>query len=79
VCIGYRGNISIEPLPSNDRGIFNEPLRSNDKGTFTKPLPSNEKGEYTDTHRQQRDLISLLLFFQNKKSGIKKEKASSDV
>jgi hypothetical protein len=26
-------------------------------------LPSNDRGTYTDTHRQQRDLISLLIFF----------------
>jgi hypothetical protein len=25
VCIRYRGNISTEPLPSNNRGIFTEP------------------------------------------------------
>jgi hypothetical protein len=31
-CIRYRGNVSTEPLPSNDRGIFTEPLCSNDKG-----------------------------------------------
>jgi hypothetical protein len=28
-------------------------------------------GIHTHTHRQQRDLISLLLFFQNKESGLK--------
>jgi hypothetical protein len=32
MCIRYRGNISTEPLPNNDRGIFTEPLPSNDKG-----------------------------------------------
>jgi hypothetical protein len=37
VCICYRGNVSTEPLPSNDRGIF------------TKPLPSNDRGD-TQTH-----------------------------
>jgi hypothetical protein len=31
VCIRYRGNVSSELLPSNDRGIFTEPLLSNDK------------------------------------------------
>jgi hypothetical protein len=30
VCIRYRGNVSTEPLPGNDRGIFTEPLPSND-------------------------------------------------
>jgi hypothetical protein len=54
--IRYRSNVSTEPLPSNDRGIF------------TEPLPSNNRVGYTDTHRQQRDLISLLNFFQNKES-----------
>jgi hypothetical protein len=27
VCIRYRGNVSNEPLPSNDRGIYTEPSR----------------------------------------------------
>jgi hypothetical protein len=27
VCIRYRGNVSTEPLPNNDRGIFTEPSR----------------------------------------------------
>jgi hypothetical protein len=27
VCIRYRGNVSTEPLPSYDRGIFTEPNR----------------------------------------------------
>jgi hypothetical protein len=31
MCIRYRGNVSTEPLPSNDRGIFTEPLPSNDR------------------------------------------------
>jgi hypothetical protein len=48
VCIRYRGNVSTEPLPSNDR-------------------------EDTHTQRQQRDLLSLLLFFLNQKSRLKKE------
>jgi hypothetical protein len=30
LCIRYRGNVSTEPLPSNDTGIFTEPLPSND-------------------------------------------------
>jgi hypothetical protein len=73
MCIRYCGNVSPEPLPSNDRGIFTKPLPSNDKGIFTEPLLSNYKGlfreplpnndkEDTQTHRQQRDLISLLNF-----------------
>jgi hypothetical protein len=131
VCIRYHGNVSTEPLPSNDKGIFTDPLPSNDKGIFTDPLPSNDKGIFTDplpgndkgsfteplpgndkgilpirclatirgfllircletikgflpsrclatlgeirkhTHRQQRDLISPLLFLQNKGSRLK--------
>jgi hypothetical protein len=63
VCIRYRGNVSTEPLPSNDRGIFTEPLPSNDKGIFTEPLPSNDMGDtQKHTHRQQHDFISLLYF-----------------
>jgi hypothetical protein len=53
VCIRYRGNVSTEPMPRND------------KGTFTEPLPSNDRGIHT--HRQQRDLISLLHFFKIRK------------
>jgi hypothetical protein len=83
VCIRYRGNVSTEPLPSNDKGNFTEPLLSNDKGTLTDPLPSNDKGTLTEplpssdrglhrhADRQQRDLISLLLFFQNKENRLK--------
>jgi hypothetical protein len=40
VRIRYRGNVSTEPLPSNDRG------------TFTERLPSNDRGGYTDTPRK---------------------------
>jgi hypothetical protein len=93
VCIRYRGNVSTEPLPSNDRVIFIEPLPSNDKGIITEPFPSNNRGIITEplpsndmgtfteslpnndredtqthTHTEQRDLISLLYFFQNKES-----------
>jgi hypothetical protein len=80
VCIRYRGNVSPEPLPNNDRGTFTEPLPSNDKGIFTEPLPNNDKGILTEplpsndrgihTHRQQRDLISLLCFL-NKECRLK--------
>jgi hypothetical protein len=48
VCTRYRGNLSTEPLPSNDEGIFIERLRSNGKGIFTEPLPSNNKGIFTE-------------------------------
>jgi hypothetical protein len=48
VCIRYRGNVSTEPLTSNDRGIFTEQLPSNNKGIFIWPLPSNDKGTYTE-------------------------------
>jgi hypothetical protein len=37
---------------------------------FTEPLPNNIRGD-TETHSQQDDLISLLLFFQNKESRLK--------
>jgi hypothetical protein len=41
-------------------------------GYFTEPLPSNDKEDtQTHTHTQQRDLINLLLFFQNKESRLK--------
>jgi hypothetical protein len=48
VCIRYHGNVSAEPLPSNDRGIFTEPFPSNDRGIFTELLPSNDKGTFTE-------------------------------
>jgi hypothetical protein len=66
--------IFTELLPSNDRGICIKPWPSKDKGNFTEPLPSSDKGDtqtHTYTHRQQRDLISLLSFFQNKESKLK--------
>jgi hypothetical protein len=66
VCIRYRGNVSTEPLPSNNRGIFTEPLPSNDMGIFSEPLPNNDKA-------LQRDLISLLDFFKLMNVGIKAE------
>jgi hypothetical protein len=50
VCIRYRGNVSTEPLPSNDR-----------EGHTDTHIHAHK-------HRQQHDLISLLLFFQNKES-----------
>jgi hypothetical protein len=86
LCIRYRGNVSTEPLPSNNRenlivplpindnGIFTEPLPSNDKGTFAGPLHCNGRGDtQTHTHTEQRDLISLLLFLQNKESRLIKK------
>jgi hypothetical protein len=39
VYICYCGNVSTEPLPSNDRG------------TFTEPLPSNYRGIHIQKHR----------------------------
>jgi hypothetical protein len=48
VCIRYRGNVSIEPLPSKDRGILTEPLPSNHKGIFTELLPNKDKGTFTE-------------------------------
>jgi hypothetical protein len=48
VRIRYRGDVSTEPLPSNDRGIFTEQLPSNNKGSFTEPLPSNNRGIFTE-------------------------------
>jgi hypothetical protein len=50
VCIRYRGNVSTQTLPSNDKGIFTEPLPSNDRGISTEPLPSNDSGIHIQTH-----------------------------
>jgi hypothetical protein len=66
VCIRYRGNVSTEPLPSNDKGIFSYPLPSNDKGIFTEPLSSNDRGyTFLDTTRASlkttRPTIILVL------------------
>jgi hypothetical protein len=77
LCIRYRGNVSTEPLPSNDKGIFTEPLSSNDKGTFTKPLSSNDKGTFTEPlpsngrgiHKHSNVILyAYFYFFQNKES-----------
>jgi hypothetical protein len=40
---------------------------------FTEPLSSNVRGThiYTQTYRQQRDLVNLLPFLQNKESSLK--------
>jgi hypothetical protein len=48
VCIRCRSNVSTEPLPSNDKGIFTKPLLSNDKGISTDPLPGNHKETFTE-------------------------------
>jgi hypothetical protein len=45
VCIRYRGNVSTEPLPSNDRGIFTKPSRCLATKAYT----------YTDTQTDGRD------------------------
>jgi hypothetical protein len=76
VCIRYHGNVSTEPLPSNDRGIFTEPSLSNDKGIFTEPLPSNDMGETQALARTQTAMWSHkpTLVFQNKESRLKTEK-----
>jgi hypothetical protein len=52
LCIRYRGNVSTQPVPSNDKGIFTEPLSGNDKRTYTKPLPSNGKEIHRHTHTE---------------------------
>jgi hypothetical protein len=62
VCIRYRVNVSIEPLPSNDKGIslqrsclatvggiFTGMLSSNHTRIFTETFPSNDRGD-TQTH-----------------------------
>jgi hypothetical protein len=68
MCIRYLGNVSTEPLPSNDNGIFTEPLPSNDNGIFTEPLPSNDRGD-THTHTYTATWSHKpALFFQNKES-----------
>jgi hypothetical protein len=59
VCIRYRGNVSTEPLASNDRGVFTEPLPSNNREIFTEPLPSNDRWRYTDTHTHTATLIKF--------------------
>jgi hypothetical protein len=82
VCIRYRDNVSTEPLPSNNSGIFTEPLPSKGRRIFTEPFPSNDRGNtqthtHTHIHRQQRDLISLLYFFKIGKYAKSKLETSS--
>jgi hypothetical protein len=50
-CIHYRGNVSTEPLPSSDKGIF------------TEPLLATIRGIHRHTHTQQRDLIKCTIFW----------------
>jgi hypothetical protein len=38
ICICYGGNVFIDPLPSNDRGIFTEQLPSNNRGIYIQTL-----------------------------------------
>jgi hypothetical protein len=73
VCTRYLGNVSTEPLYSNDRGIFTEPFPINDKGNFTEPLPSNDKGGiHKYTHTRTATLSHKPnLFLQNKESRLK--------
>jgi hypothetical protein len=59
VCIRYRGNVSIKPLPSNDRGIFTEQLSSNDRG---------DTQTYTHTATWSH---KPTLFFQNNVSRLR--------
>jgi hypothetical protein len=68
VCTHYRGNVSTEPLPSNDGGNFTEPLPINDRGIHRQKKYART---YAHKHRQQRDLTSLLYFFQNMQSRLK--------
>jgi hypothetical protein len=39
-------------------------------------IPKSMGGIHRHTHRQQRDVLSLLFFFQNKESGLKKRYSS---
>jgi hypothetical protein len=74
VCIRYRGNVSTEQLPTNDRGIFTELLPSNNKGTFTVALPSNDRGIYRHTQTHTRTATwshKPTPFLQNKDSRLK--------
>jgi hypothetical protein len=61
LCIRYRGNVSTEPLPSNDKGILNE------------PLPSNYRGDtQTQAHTQTATRSHKLTpFFQNNENRLK--------
>jgi hypothetical protein len=72
VCIRYRGNVSTESLPSNDRGIITEPLPSNNKGIFAEQLPSNDRGiqrhTHTHAHTQTATWTHKPTFSQNKES-----------
>jgi hypothetical protein len=58
MCICYRSNVSSEPLPSNDKGMFNEPLHSNDRGIRIQ------------THRLMWGIFSLLSLCWKNKVGL---------
>jgi hypothetical protein len=82
VCIRYRGNVSTEPLPSNDRGIQTHRLTTVEMvsgaviyvPSFIKIGSGVQRlirGGCTDTHThtEQRHLISLLYFFKIRQAG----------
>jgi hypothetical protein len=72
MCMRYRGNVSTEPMPSNDKGF----LPSRCLATIGRFLPSRCLATigriHGHTHRQQRDLISLLCYFKIRKVGQKR-------
>jgi hypothetical protein len=80
-CIRCRGNVITEPLPSTDKGVYIQThrlmggiyeVRHDIHTKFNKDWFTNfevDGGGVTDTHRQQRDLISLLYFFKLRKVG----------
>jgi hypothetical protein len=65
----------IAYFPWYDTGHIENDASNNSSIAAVTFLPSRcvaTIGGDTHTHRQQRDLISLLLFFRNKKSGLKR-------
>jgi hypothetical protein len=59
VCIRYRGNVSTEPLPSNDKRVLTEQMPTNDRGILTELLLCNDKEGYTDERaRAHSNVIS---------------------
>jgi hypothetical protein len=65
VYIRYRGKVSTEPLPTNDKGIFTEPLPSNDReDTHTRTQTA------TLSHKPTLVLLAYFPYFEEIKVGL---------
>jgi hypothetical protein len=66
VCIRYRGNVSTEPLPSNDRGLLLSRCLATIRG-------------YTDTHTDTKVISLAYYIFQIKESRLKSRGCNNSI